>query len=40
MLIAGLPAWPPFGAAVMSVRLYDGISRCQISTRNRWRPEP
>ena len=23
----------------MSVSLYDGNSRCQISTRNRWRPE-
>jgi hypothetical protein len=40
MLIAGLSAWPPFGAAVMSVSLYDRISRCQINTRNGWRPEP
>jgi hypothetical protein len=30
MLVADLPAWPPFGAAVRSVSLYDGISRCQI----------
>ena len=40
MLIAGLPARPPFGTAVMNVGSYDGITRCQISTRNRWRPEP
>lgn len=40
MLIAGLPAWPPFGAAVISVGPYDGMTRCQISTRNHWRPEP
>jgi hypothetical protein len=39
MLTAGLPARPPFGIAVMNVGPYEGITRCPISTRNRWRPE-
>lgn len=39
MLITGLPA-RPFGAAVMNVSPYEGSTRCQMSTRNRWRPEP
>lgn len=40
MLAAGLTTRPPFGTAVINVSPYDGITRCQTSTRNRWRPEP